>query len=103
MATRAYDDLDKAILTALWDAGPRTGEWLRFLALREARRLGKGAADAEASLRRLHERGDVALAFGLERGTLTDLGVLMARRVGRRPGGVRVTFETGLRRHARAS
>ena len=103
MATRTYDDLDRAVLTALWDGGARTGEWLRFLALREAHRLGTTAVDAEASLERLHERGYVALTFGLERGSLTDLGGLMARRIGRRPDGVRVTVAPRLwRSHPRA-
>jgi hypothetical protein len=103
MATRAYDELDRAILTALWDGGARTSEWLRFLAISEARRLGKSAVDAERSLGRLHQRGCVSLAFGLERGSLTDLGALVARRLGRRPEGVRLTVEPGLRRfHARA-
>jgi hypothetical protein len=103
MATRAYDDLDRAILTALGDSGGSSREWLRFLARREARRLGKTAADAEASLRRLHGRGCLALVFGLERGSLSDLGVLVARRIGRRPDGFAVTIEPRPRAHARAS
>ena len=104
MATRAYDDLDRAVLKALASSGDGSGEWLRFLAVREARRLGMTAGDAESSLRRLHDRGCLALAFGLERGTLTDAGVLVARRIGRRPGGFALTVAPRLARaHVRAS
>ena len=104
MATRAYDTLDRAILNALGDAADGSGEWLRFLAVREARRLGMTAVDAERSLRRLHARGCLALAFGLERGTLTGVGMLVARRMGRRSGGFALTVAPRLARaHARAS
>lgn len=93
MATRAYDTLDRAILTALGGSADGSGEWLRFLAVREARRLGKSAVDAERSLSRLHDGGCLTLAFGLERGRLTDAGVLVARRIGRRPRGFALTVE----------
>jgi hypothetical protein len=104
MAARACQDLDRAILNTLGDAADGSSEWLRFLAVREARRLGMTAVDAESSLRRLHDRGCLALAFGLERGTLTDVGVLVARRIGRRFGGFAMTVGRRLpRAHARAS
>ena len=93
MATRVYDTLDRAILNALSGNVAGGDEWLRFLAVREARRLGKSAADAERSLSRLHDGGCLALAFGLERGRLTDAGVLVARRIGRRPHGFAMTVE----------
>lgn len=93
MPTGAYDTLDRAILTALGGSADGSGEWLRFLAVREARRLGKSAVDAETSLRRLHDGGCLALAFGLERGRLTDAGVLVARRIGRRSHGFAMTVE----------
>ena len=93
MATRADDTLDRAILIALAGSADGSGEWLRFLAVREARRLGKSAVEAERSLGRLRDGGCLALAFGLERGTLTDAGVLVARRIGRRPHGFAMTVE----------
>ena len=104
MATRAYDNLDRAVLKALASSADGSGEWLRSLAVREARRLGMTAAEAENSLRRLHDRGCLALAFGLERGAITDVGVLVARRIGRRSGGFALTVAPRLARvHARAS
>jgi hypothetical protein len=93
MSAREWKELDKEILGVLAAGIEGSPKWLRFLAARAAARLGHRPEEAEQSLRRLHDRGCLALAFGFERGDLSDLGVLVARRVGRRPARYAITVE----------
>ena len=99
MSAREWRELDEEILSVLAMGVEGSPGWLRFLAARTAARLGRRPDEAEQSLRRLHDRGCLALAFGFERGGLSDLGVLIARRVGRRPSRYPITVERAPEKH----
>lgn len=79
-------DLQFNILLALYRRveGQSWTSWLRFLAKSEAQRLGGTEGDADEALKRLHELGYLALAFGYERGSLTGRGLWLAEQMARR-------------------
>lgn len=85
MSPHTKADLQFRILLAIYRRFARESwaAWVRFHAREEAQRLGCTEADAEEALRRLHENGYLALAFGFERGTLTKRGVSFAERLAR--------------------